>query len=85
MFDTELLRAVANLARVAGLPLILHNVHGGREQIMHVREGIRFEPYDGGYSQLKLVVAAVAALRAKPREVRPLRNQGTQRARTWLN
>jgi hypothetical protein len=56
VFDTELLRAVAALACVAGLPLILHNAHGGREQIMHVREGIRFELYDGGYSQLKLVV-----------------------------
>jgi hypothetical protein len=56
VFDTELLRAVAALARVAGLPLILRNVHGGREQIMHVRESIRFEPYDGGYSRLKLVV-----------------------------
>src|SRR5260370_29375689 len=56
VFNTELLRAVAALARVAGLALILHNAPGGPEQIMHVREGIRFELYDGGYSQLKLVV-----------------------------
>jgi len=85
VFDTELLRAVAALARVAGLPLILHNAHGAREQIMHVREGIRFEPYDGGYFAVETGGAAVAALRAKPTEVRPLRNQGTQRARTGLN
>ena len=44
------------MARVAGLALILHSAPGGPEQIMHVREGIRFELYDGGYSQLKLVV-----------------------------
>src|SRR5579862_5864501 len=49
VFDTELLPAVAALARVAGLRLILHNAHGAREQSMHVREGIRFESYDGGY------------------------------------
>ena len=85
MFNTELLRAVAVVARVAGLPLILHNAHGGRDQIMHVREGIRFELYDGGYFAVETGGAAVAALGAKPTEVRPLRNLGTQRARTGLN
>ena len=78
--------------------MILHNPDGGPEQIIHVREGFRFELYDGGYSQLKLVVlpwryrgAAETPesrprpdLRVKPREVRPLRTRRIQRAGTCL-
>ncbi len=99
MFNTELLRAVAALARVAGLALILHNAPGGPEQIMHVREGIRFELYDGGYSQLKLVVppwrergaaetpefTPAPGPKGQTKRMRLLRNRVTQRARTWPN
>jgi hypothetical protein len=56
MFNAERLWAVAALARVAGLALILHNSHGGPEQIIHVREDFHFELHEGGYSQLKPVV-----------------------------
>src|SRR5260370_30412702 len=38
VFNTELLRAVAALARVAGLALILHNAPAGPEQISHMRK-----------------------------------------------
>jgi len=76
MFDTELVQPVAALARVAGFPLILHNAHGGREQIMHVREGSRFEPYDGGYFAVETGGAAVAALKGQTNRSAPAAELG---------
>jgi hypothetical protein len=74
-------------------------VHGGPEQLIDVWEGFRFELYDGGYSQLKLVVLPWLALGAaetpeshpapgpkgQTKRMRLLRNRVTQRARTWPN